>query len=336
MYGRVLKGICGRRAAFSHTSLRQPVTLLIAFGVLLGSSPGYSQPPPLPGEISNAAPDELLEWWPQANRTSRQFIFQSLIARRETALPILRQKLLTGSDVTKELALRIISEVRDAAALQTVLQVARDEVSDLLRTRAWVTIGKIGDTRAVPMLRQALVTGDDPRVVQGMLFAIGALGSTEDLTVVRPWLSSDDALTRVQAAIAMAQLGSAEAESVILSATYSADPLITKRATEGLGHLNTIRARDRLKEIIDSPRGVWKSYARIAVLSIDLRSLPHLERQEFLKRVIADPNDRVALWAVEQMAELPGTHAFLKSLVEQGGGRGERAARLIAAGRTKR
>jgi HEAT repeat protein len=260
-------------------------------------------------------------------------IADAFIEKWDASLPVLHEVVLTGTLEQKRLALRLLADMRDTRSAETLLLTAAGDSDILVQTRAIIVLRDIGDRSVTPTLRDLLRTSRSEFVLSALLAALGKLGSSHDIPLVRPWLASSEEGVRVQAAAALALLGNTQGQEILLVSTRSKDPLMQQWATEALGYLNTADARTRLKDILDDPEAHWKSYARIALARQELSMKGAREKTDFLRRLTRDRNDRVARWAVEQLAELGTAEAtqLLRDVASKGGRIGERAQRRLKA-----
>jgi len=276
---------------------------------------------------------ELIQSLETASRLESWEIADALIDDWDASLPVLHEVVLTGTFEQKRIALRLLADMRDSRSAQTLLLTAAGDSDILVQTRAIIVLRDIGDRSVIPTLHDLLRTSRSEFVLSALLAALGKLGSSHDIPLVRPWLTSSEEGVRVQAAAALALLGNTEGQEILLASTRSKDPLMQQWATEALGYLNTADARTRLKDILDDPEAHWKSYARIALARQELSMKGAQEKTDYLGRFTRDRNDRVARWAVEQLAELGTAEAtqLLRDVASKGGRIGERAQRRLKA-----
>jgi len=285
-------------------------------------------------KYSMMSPQALIQAWESAGRRERPLIEDALIGNRLASLLVLRDRLINGSYEEKRFAASLVAEMRDRASVDALLAASHD-ADNRVRTRAITALRLIGDPRALPRLRELAQTASEGPVLKVTVAALGRLGSSQDLGLLRPMLLHSDAHVRVIAAAALAMQGSSEGQAILLESTRSPDPLAQQEATFGLGYLATPEARARLSEILDSPAGRWKSYAAIGLALQDISAMGvNAKRVEYLSRLAKQRQDWiVAGWAVEQLADLglPEARQVLQDLARSGGKAGERAGRTIRA-----
>ena len=286
-----------------------------------------------PEQLKAMPPKALIQAWESATRTDRSLIQEALLENRSSSLLALHEAVLTGTFEQKRLALDLLAEMRDKRSIETLLLAATSDSDDLVRTRTIIVLRDIGDRSVAPRLRNLLRASQSGFVLSACLAALGKLGSSQDIPLIKPWLTSPEEGVRVQTAAALALLGSSEGQDILLASTRSNDPLMQQWATEALGYLNTAEARARLEEILNDPIGQWKSYARIALAQQELNTKDMQAKIESLNLLTQDTNNRVARWAVEQLADLgtPEATQLLRDIAPKGGKVGQRATWLLKA-----
>ncbi len=98
------------------------------------------------------------------------------------------------------------------------------------RQAAAVSLGRLGDDRAVPFLLKRYGVEQNEKVKQAILFALGFYKSSVILPVIRDGLSSQDRDTRVEALRAAARFKNSEIAGDIQGITDQAEDYIIKMA----------------------------------------------------------------------------------------------------------
>jgi HEAT repeat protein len=277
------------------------------------------------------APIELVDAWEGASRQEQPEIVERLLDDRDAALPALRTAAVTGSTRARRFAVRMLGEMRDSAGVPALLAAtAHPDVS--VRKGAVYGLRAIGDRGAAPRIRALVQTATDRGLLKGAIAALGALGDAGDAPRLRPLAMHPDASVRVMAAAALAMLGSAEGEDVLLAALDGGDPLAEKNATLALGYLDTAAARGRLQAILDDPDGRWKSYAVMALAQQNLRAESAPQQAQRLGALAGGRDRLVAAWALERLVDLgtPEAVAELAKTANRGGRLGAMAQRRLA------
>lgn len=266
------------------------------------------------------APDALIHMWEQASRSEKWAIELVILGKRSSALPTLRDTLLNGSLSEKMLAGSLLAEMRDRGSVDALLDASYDK-EEKVQARAITALRLIGDSKAAPRFREIVQTYHHRAVLKCALAALGKIGSSADVPLIKEKLSNPDESVRVNAAGALALLGSTEGYNILFAATHGENSLAQIDALFYLGYINSKEATIRLEEIISDPQGKWKSYARIALAQQKLNNKSLQEKAEYLASLVKDPNRHLKLWAVEQLSELNISRAneLLLDLAGKGG-----------------
>ena len=257
-------------------------------------------------------------------------IQNKLIDDIPTAIPILQNKILTGTLKQKLFACTMIAEIRDTNSVPILLK-AIDDPDDKVKTRAISSLGILKANQAADKIRQEMSVTKNKGVLKASLAALGTLGRPQDIAVLKTYLSNSDESVRVNAAAAMALLGNYDGQNILIAGTQSSSPGVKKEATYSLGFLNTPEAKTRLEEIINDPNSQWKSYARIALIQQELLNKPIDQQLIILEVTTNDENQRVAEWAVEKIADMdvPQGNTILQKVGKNKTEAGMRASRLL-------
>jgi len=275
---------------------------------------------------------ELLNRLETAVRAQRARIIDEFANRRDAALPTLREALSAGTENQKILVCRLLAAMRDVEAVVSLVEMTR--IPDYkIKAYAVNALGQIGDRSAAPRLREILLQDNTHiGVTICALEAVGSLGSTSDVALIRKFLDNGPAPVRVIAAKALAMLGNPEVEAVLLQLSQNAEPFVQKAAVEGLGYLDSDLSRRRLQSILKAPSAGWKSYARIAIERQRIRARPTVsDRLEALLELTNDCNKRVAGWAIEEIADTgtPEADSILEEVSKGDGIKATKAERAL-------
>lgn len=283
-------------------------------------------------QLKAMSSEALIQTWGNASSADRQLVEGAILEKRSSSLPALREAVVAGPPKVKMFTAALLAEMRDKGSVSALLATTYDS-NEQVRTRAVTALRVIGDSQALPRLRELVRTTQKGSVLKVSLAALGKLGSPQDLPLIRPLLLHSDENVRVMAAGALAMLGSSEGQNILLAATQSKDPLAQKNATFALGYLNTAEAQKRLHEIIDDPTGQWKSYAVIALVQQELAGKSLQEQVKHLGQLVQQRDRIVADWTVEQLTDLntPEAARALQDIAKKGGKIAEKAQRSLKA-----
>lgn len=306
-------------------------SFMLSFLFVLSISPvAAHEQPPIENQFKEMSPKKLIGYWKNASRADRGKIEEALLENRSLSLPGLREAVSSGSSQEKMLAADFLVEMRDKESID-VLLAATINPDERVQVRMIIALRDIGDSRALVRMRELVRTTQGGPVLKSSLVALGRLGSSSDLALIRSWLSHGDESVRVNAAAALAMLGSSEGQEILLRSTNSEDLLPRVEAIVALGYLRTTEARSRLEEIINDPEGHWKSEALVASAQQRLATISAQEKVEHLGMLAYGFNRYVASWAVDQLSDLdtPEVVDLLRGLASRGGKIGEKAHRRL-------
>jgi HEAT repeat protein len=147
------------------------------------------------------------------------------------------RRALAAFELSRMERLRLSAGAREAfvsEALRT-FQEERGKDSRVRRALA-LTLGRVGDRRAVPGLLQAL---DDPDAETQMyvVWALGAIGAPEAAGPILPKLGHEDAGIRKMAAFSLGQIGNPAAVPALRVALQDSTPDVTWNAAVALARL---------------------------------------------------------------------------------------------------
>lgn len=151
----------------------------------------------------------------------------------ERALPLLKKVLASQHSLqTKKRALFVLSQLGSDAALDVVIDTAKNSSDMELRAEAIRMLGVSGENRAIERLREIYATSKDTH---------------EKSQIIEAWLVAD------------------RKDLVLASARTEADPSVRAKAIETLGALD---ASDELKQLFDSTQDAENRRAIIHALGV--------------------------------------------------------------------
>ena len=140
------------------------------------------------------------DWW------VRERVVETLV---EIAGDDLTRHVLTylddPSDVIRRYAVGVLRRIRDPMCVGPLLRTARKDDDWWVREQAIECLAEIGDARAAPPL--VTLAGDVPELRRSVVVALGKLGSTVAVPLLRDTLLADDADVRLEAITALAEIG---------------------------------------------------------------------------------------------------------------------------------
>lgn len=266
-----------------------------------------------PEDLQKLSPQQLLSLIDHKPEPFlRNAAILELLKKREDSIPFLRQVALTSTERQRLLALKLLAEMNDANAVSLAI-VCLHDTSIKIQTRAALVLMRMKDSVAFKPLIDVLQLTKDSGLIKSVVVALGAIGNTQAIPALRPYLSHENVSVQVNTAIALAMLGSNEGLSFLLSGLTSSDLQAQREAAFGLGYFSSPRARAAAEAIINNATASWQSEAHIALARLDLLSSQPAQRLHLLKQFVDHQNHRVATWAVDALFDL-GTQEGLDTI----------------------
>jgi len=241
---------------------------------------------------------------------------------------------MKGTEDQKLLALRLLSEMRYEKAAELAIAALADP-SIKVQRRACTALMGLKSTPAYPHLIRVLRDSKDTGVIKSAVAALGQIEARKAIPIIRPFLAHENDSVRVNAAVALASLGTEEALDTVIALIHSGDIQAQREAIYGLGYFRNTKATEAAQAIIDSPTGRWKSEAHIALAQQKLSAVsPDIDiRRSFLQNLLSHQNSGVRLWAVDELLTTndPAAVAAIRAIARQQTREGQHAARKLDA-----
>ena len=235
-------------------------------------------------------------------------LLERLLRDRETNLPEVRQAARDGAREARLMALRLLAEIKDPEAARIAGEsLTAGEVK--IRRRAGSVLMILEDETQITKVLARLPVEKDPGALKSLIAAAGSSGRAAAADSIRPYLRDANQSVRVNAAIALARLGSMEALGTILEALQLGEMQARREAAYGLGFFSGERqkARAAAQAIIDNPASAWKAEAGISLLRLELAASG--EKLELLSNASTLRQPRVQAWSIQEIARLGGKDA---------------------------
>jgi HEAT repeat protein len=159
-----------------------------------------------------------------------------------TALPQLMRALRDTDPWVRYYAARALAEVRSPESMDVLASALHHDTATQVRIAAADALGAIGGRRAVSMLAP-FVDSEDRDLSRAALLALGVVGHPDALNPIRSALRSEDSRRRLDAVHAVASRRDSEAaESLQWAAASDSDPSVIEAATEALARMATPEA----------------------------------------------------------------------------------------------
>lgn len=231
---------------------------------------------------------------------SRRDMWLALLVRKKEALPVLIERLKTGSDNEKYNILMLIQgELRWPEIVPTILQVLNDKNnSTRVRSRAATASALFQQKQAIPAIRDLLQTAQDAQARQLAAIALGVLRDTESKPFIEAMLNDQSSYVRAYAAEALGMLGFDTGETVALELSRDESFGVRSGAAEALAYIRTPKALARLKEMAESdPSSAVKSESYIYLQAAEIIGLTKKAALQKLDELIAPTNPNQPGWA---------------------------------------
>jgi len=230
-------------------------------------------------------------------------LLEELLGNRETNLPGVREAALKGEREIRLMALRLLAEIKDPQAAK-IAGASLDSKDPAIRRRAGSALMLLEDRTQLEKVLARLPTETDNGSLKALIAAAGSSGQANAAGLIRPHLRSDNGSVRVNAAIALARLGSMEAIGTIFEGLQVADMQARREATYGLGFFagEGQKARAAAQAIIDNPNGLWKAEAGISLIRLDLAASQ--DKLELLSEASRAGAPRLQAWAIQEIARI--------------------------------
>ncbi|HYG76737.1 MAG TPA: HEAT repeat domain-containing protein [Planctomycetota bacterium] len=171
-------------------------------------------------------------------------------------------------------ALNVARQVNTPEMSEAITGVAAADVSVDLLVATLDVMGKLKDTKAVPVLARRL-THEDGKVAEAAANALGGIKSDETNAALIAALKDKRGQVRRAAAKAIEKLKPAEAVEPLLAALKDGDS--RKEVTEALAAIPDIRALDTYLSGLDSKDGGLRDKCKKAIKGIHEKALPIIE-----------------------------------------------------------
>ena len=184
-------------------------------------------------------------------------------------------------------------------------------------------------------MERLLAGQPDEPMARALICGLGLMGRTEALPALVPFLAHFRDLVRVDAASALAALGSSQGLDLVLEGSRSPDRLVRLEAVYGLRFFREAEARARLEELCLDPGEIWKREARVSLAAWELAGIGDAAgaREDYLIGLLGRSRPMVEQWAVQALAELGTARAVaeLRALAREPTRVGRTALRTLLA-----
>jgi len=177
---------------------------------------------------------------PETNEAAAEFLQR--VTALQDATPVLAL-LAEQEPFTRQCAVETLGRQRDARATPALSSLLENEENGAVRRAAAISLGMIGDARAVDSLINAL-KDKDVSVENAAALALGEIGDIRAASSLVDALKTDNRMVRTQAAAALCKLGDPRGEDPLLAALKGTDPTAMSIAGNAVIQLRLTRGAD--------------------------------------------------------------------------------------------
>ncbi len=199
-------------------------------------------------------------------------------------------------------AANALGEIRDKQATDALIAVLKDE-SWFVRGEAAQSLGKIGDPRAAEGLF-ALLTDPDSYVRENAAISLRLVAAEDNEALYQKALMSDNKLTKITAAQALAKTKNPQAEAILLEFTKDGDSDYRRFAVDGLTEMRSATGLEAIRGLAKNDPVPEVQYISLLAIGLygDKDSAKLLE--EIIKNQKNNPDiRRAAFMAYRKIAE---------------------------------
>jgi hypothetical protein len=268
----------------------------------------------LEGSLGKRSVDEIFTTYVKAtNPSHRQELVLTMALRKDEFLPHILEKLRAGSEGEK---IRIIKLVESTLWNETVpifINILKNpSESEIVRTGAAYILGKLGDPRAAPALRDALESAISTDEKRAALIGLAFLSDRDSVNVLLPFLMDRDKLVAIYAAMALGELGYREGLKAAMDGTHDEDWKVRKEAIYALGSIGGKEAIERLEDLSETENlAGLKAEAKVALHRIKIKDLSTQETLSYLEKRLEDGNRETRMWAIKKLSKESGKEGLL-------------------------
>ncbi len=194
---------------------------------------------------------------------------------------------------------------------QTLEPLAADP-NPLIRLRCAEVIGRVGDTRGIPLLAR-LVDDEDAGVVETAVFSLGLVGSGEATAPLGRCLTGKPRNIRIRAIEALGRTGDRKAAKLLVPLVTNFHAAMRAKALLALAAVDDSTAALQCAQALHDPD--------LRVIATAVYALGRLEREESAGEIVqfmAHENDEVRMRAVEALGRMKAEFAvpFIAALLK--------------------
>ena len=262
---------------------------------------------PAPIERNRAA-DDLLDAIRNGGREDRNAAFRELLRMGRRAGPILLEALETDNPAVQAVTGRMLAELGIREAGMPLVRLLASEETQV-RQAAAAALGRLRDPRAVQPLLERLPQKPWRAERCEILLTLGRVGEPRAVPFLDDQLKDEDPMVQNCAAGALGLLGDGRGLALALDNSRSEDAGVQRSAVEALGRIGDGRATGPLLEILWDGAPSSRAAAHIALRSIQIRGIPSEEKVRILRGELDEEAPVIQGWAARELGDLGDAQA---------------------------
>lgn len=269
----------------------------------------------LQGPYGEKAIHEVVNDLLTAEGVRLQQVYLALAVRKQEAIPIVLEKLETGTPYQKRKISKLLRYGRWPETVPKLLQIASSNGEhEISRIGALYALGAIGKKSAGPTITAFLDEPErGPTEKRIIISTLARLKYRAAIPKIEEYLTHENLLVRIFSARALAELGQAIDVAILFEALQNEDYVIRQEACGAFGSVGGSNAAVKLDEIsrMDTHRSVRRA-AKLALNRIEMSSMSRAEKATFLVELLSDPDKKARSWAIRLLATECGEEGTTK------------------------
>lgn len=278
----------------------------------------------LQGPYGQMPAEELVSLAIETRSPERQDMRIAMVIRKAEVLPVIKEKLQTGSLNEKhELLTLIQNQLRWPETVSYIEPMVRDDsLPEQIRGRAARALAVFQHHEAIHDIRHLLTSSEN--IVAKLLAAraIAVLGNSVSRNQFEDMLNDPSPFVQVTAAMCLGMLGSDVGLETAIALSNDEYFGIRRRAAEALSYINTPEALERLYQMREDDQSTSVQDECAAYISeVELSAMQRKDALKQLKEMFDPDNFSASQWAFMYMVNYFGIEAIdvLQKLAETEG-----------------
>ncbi|MCX6930704.1 MAG: HEAT repeat domain-containing protein [Verrucomicrobia bacterium] len=259
-----------------------------------------------------------------------QTVLKTLAVRKEEALPLVKDRLRTGTMYEKYVLTKFLGSCPWPETGPELLALAKDKTENSLpRTEALYALGTLGDASMGPEVAALLENPADPKVVKLVAMpTLARIGYREGANAIRPFAEDPDIHMRLFAAYSLAELGEPVSPQFVVECMQHQDYIVRQEACQALATLGGTEVTEVLQSVAKNERheGVRDSAIQ-GLMQREIQGKDPAEKLAILRRNLQAAERHSAVWILQTILKQCGDEgrAFLGTLAAKQDRLGERS-----------